>query len=287
MSAPQSLELQREHLRQRLLMRALQRDHAATLQGWAHVPRRARHDLARGLAAYRGNADATAERALAARCPTLQQLVGTETFALIARRHWHEHPPVRGDLAQWGDALPAAIEADAQLADTPYLADCARLDALAFAAEVAPDATPDLTSLHRLADTDPMHLRLQPAPGAALLASRWPVVTIRAAHAQDEEAADRSIDPFAAARQALNQGQGEHAWVWRQGWQVRVAAITPATACFMDAALLRGVDLGVALTQVAQQFPAPDGFDFSTWLVEALQQGWLVKVISTDPDRSL
>ena len=59
----------------------------------------------RGLQAYRANASALAQRALLFAYPVLQQLIGDEAFAMLARDLWAAHPPERGDLAQWGAAL--------------------------------------------------------------------------------------------------------------------------------------------------------------------------------------
>src|SRR5204863_65107 len=56
----------------------------------------------RGLQAYRANADASAARALATAFPTVQQLVGEQDFARLARDHWRACPPQRGDLGEWG-----------------------------------------------------------------------------------------------------------------------------------------------------------------------------------------
>jgi len=227
---------ERERLRQRLLQHALSGGGVSGLQGWARVPLRGRHTLAQGLAAYSGNAAATAERALRARFPTVAALLGESACALLARAHWRQHPPQRGDLAQWGATLPDAIAQDPQLASEPYLADVARLDEAVFQAAGAADAVPDPDSLLRCATLPPERLRLWAPPGAALLRSPHPVVSIWRAH-HDPLDLD---DPFAPVRQALAHGQGETAWVWRQGWAVRVTALDPAAAAFTEAALLHG-----------------------------------------------
>ncbi|MEY4754090.1 MAG: hypothetical protein RJA44_1765 [Pseudomonadota bacterium] len=261
------LDPEREAQRQRLLMQALQQGDAALLHGWACVAEGAAHDLQRGLGAYRVNAAATAARALAARYPTVQQWLGAEAFAALSRRLWQVQPPQRGDLAQWGDGLPGFIARDGQLTDEVALADCARLDALVAAAEGAADVEPDPASLHLLASVDAALLRCRAAPGAALLHSSHPVVTLWQAH--HDPAVQALPDPFAAARQALAEGRSEIAWVWRQDWQVRVQAVPATTAHFMQQALLERLPLQQALEQ------AGAGLDFEAWLIEALQQGWL------------
>lgn len=219
---------------------------------------------ARGLAAYRANAAAAAERALAAACPTVQQLLGEETFAAVARRLWQAAPPTRGDLAQWGDALPAWLEQDTALADEPFLADVARVDLAVHRAEMAPDAVLDPARLARLSDIDAARLQLRLAPGAALLISDHPVATIWQAH--------RSVAPdrFAPVRAAVAAGRGEPAFVWRQGWRGQVAALTPDQAIF-TVALLAGASLADALD-------AAPALYFETWLLQALDLQWLSDV---------
>ena len=82
----------------------------------------------RGLQAYRANADASAARALGTAFPTVHALVGDEDFEHLAREFWRAAPPQRGDLGEWGADFAAWLSEHPQLADWPYLGDCARLD---------------------------------------------------------------------------------------------------------------------------------------------------------------
>ena len=85
-------------------------------------------DCRRGLMAYQTNRHELAQRALAAAYPVLGELLGTESFAALARAYWHTCPPRRGDLAQWGGALDQFVRDDEQLADERYLPDVATLE---------------------------------------------------------------------------------------------------------------------------------------------------------------
>ncbi|MEY8878154.1 MAG: putative DNA-binding domain-containing protein [Leptothrix sp. (in: b-proteobacteria)] len=281
---------QREQRRQQSLLRALAGDGRsgggmggdiggvgrAALSGWTHQPVRARHTLERGLAAYLANAAALAERSLAARYPTVQTLVGAESFALLARHLWQAEPAERGDLAQWGHGLPAFIAASAQLASEPYLADVARLDAACADAESAADAEPQLDTLAALASEAPDRLQLRLAAGTALLDSAHPLVEIWHAHHAVDPAA-RS-DPFAPVREEMARSAAhaegaaepfQTVLVWRAGWQARVQALEPTARAFM-AALLAGADLATALDRAAADF------DFEAWLLQALRDEQLV-----------
>lgn len=255
-------DVQREAQRQQALLRALWRqgELPAGLAGTA-----AQRDM--GLGVYRANAGAHAERALASACPTLAALIGPEALAGLARTVWAAQPPQRGDLAEFATAVPAFVEADAQLADWPYLADVARLDLAVQRIERAAEAPAQPAGLALLAETDPSGLWLRPRDGLLLLRSRFPVASIWQAH--------RTPEPEAALAM-LDLTQPEAALVWRDGWRGAVAALTPAAAGF-TAALLGGADLGTALDA------ADAGFDFTAWLTQALQQQWFIAVEGLAP----
>lgn len=254
---------QREALRQQQLLRTLwQRGSAPSLDLWLRESGdRAQH----GIAAYRGNAAAIAERALAAAFPTVQQLMGDESFAHLAHAVWHRFPPQRGDLAQFGDALPAWIELDPQLASEPYLADVARVDRAVHVIEQAADVEQPPAGLALLGELEPSRLRVRLRPGLALVASHWPVVTIWRAHRRSDE------DRFAAVRHALAVRARETALIVRNGWRAEVEAVDAPFAAF-TAALQRGADLGHALEQ------AGAALAFDQWLQRALTNHWLQAV---------
>ncbi|MEO8152691.1 MAG: DNA-binding domain-containing protein [Rhizobacter sp.] len=262
-------ELDRERERQRALMAALlARDGGAALQGWlSHPPERTQ----RGMQAYQANAGASAERSLSSTFPTVQALMGEESFAAMARAFWHARPPERGDLACFGEALPAFIADSEQLADVPYLADSARLDWLLAQAERDVDVQADMVSLNLMAELDPAEIRLQLAPGSAVLASAYPVVSVWRAHQPGEDATSHWAHARKTLAAGVGVGIGERAWVWvwRAGWRATVRDMDAVTARWMQS-LLRGDTLATALDE------ADESFDFEPWLVEALQQGWLM-----------
>ena len=114
----------------------------------------------RGLQAYRGNAHALAERALAAAFPVTAQLLGEENFNALSRAFWHTHPPERGDMGWWGEALPEFMAGATQLQDEPYLADVGRVEWALHRAAFAADVPADHASLSLLLECDPGELRL-------------------------------------------------------------------------------------------------------------------------------
>ncbi len=268
MHTPSAQALQREALRQQMLLRALWRDAPDTVvAGWLRGP------ADRGLKAYRDNAGALAVQALAAPFPTVQQLLGDAAFAGMARAFWRAQPPQAGDLGEWGAALPAFIEAEPALAEEPYLADVARLEWALHQAERAADAQP-LQGVERLADTDPQALFVRFQPGVWCGASAHPVVTIWVAHRQQH------AERFLPVQAAFAQGRQETAWVWRQGLVGQARALSAAEARF-NQHLLAGHSLGAAL-EAAQPGPDGQGLDFEAWLLNALHEGCLAAFDTAD-----
>lgn len=254
---------EREARRQQWLLRVLWRDANATPDAaWLRDPP-AR--LQRGLQAYRAHAGASAERALAIAYPTVAALVGEASFAALARDFWRHQAPARGDLGEWGAALPDFVATSEALAGEPYLADSARLDWCVHLASRAADAVDAPPPLEALGTHAPEALCLRLRPGCALVESAWPVATLWLAHQ------GRGDDRFATARAAFTARRGEQAWVWRDGFVVHVDALDVGAAAF-SRAVLGGATLAQALDA------AGDAFAFDRWLVQALQQRWLVEV---------
>jgi hypothetical protein len=223
---------------------------------------------AMGLAAYRANAHATAARALAAAYPVLRALLGPDSFDSLSRAYWHHAPPQRGDLAHWGATLPAFLEADAQLADTPYLADVARVEWGLHRAASAADGEAAPASFALLAQHAPERLRLRLAPGTALYTSRWPVASMILAHQTDPPDLRE-----AAAR--LHAGVGETVRIWREGLRPRLRAIQSSDAQRLSAALA-----GASLQTVIEA--AEGGAEAAlAWIGEGIREGW---VLGLEPD---
>jgi len=245
-----------EARRQRQLLAAL------SLRGEPPALRERGARAERGLAAYRANASALAERALAAACPTLQAMLGEADFAALARAFWRDHPPQRGDLGEWGGELPGWIAAQAGLAEWPWLADSAWLDLALHHNERAADVSPELASLALLGEAEPAQIDLRLAAGMQLRVSAHPIASIHAAHRSG------APEAFAPVRAALAAGQGEAVCVSRAGWRAEVHRVSAHEVAFM-LTLLRGASLAMALEA------AGEGFDFGAWLQRAIEASWL------------
>lgn len=216
------------------------------------------HAPSRGLSAYRVNATANAQRALAAVYPILAQLLGAENFSFLARDFWHQHPPQRGDLAQWGDAMAAYVKGAAQLQELSYLADVARIEWALHVCASAPDAQQNLTSFALLTEQAPEHIGLQLAPGACVLHSVYPTASICLSH-QGQGCLQDAVA-------LLHAGTAQTALVWRQGFAPRLTLLPTCDVSFVSA-VCQGATLATALDH------ADKDFDFSAWLSASVRSG--------------
>ncbi len=210
---------------------------------------------ARGLKAYKSHGHMLAERALLAAYPVLAQLLGDENWPGLARALWHAHPPQRGDLALWGDALPSYLAASPQLQDEPFLADVARVEWAMHRCAVAADSQPDPSSLALMTTEDPDALHLRLAPGCVLVRSPWPVAGIVGAHVHGEPS-------LAEVGAAMRAGHAQDVVVWRQAYRPQFREALPGEVDLLEH-LLAGASLGLALDQ-------SPGLDFAAWLPAAL-----------------
>lgn len=228
---------------------------------------------ARGLSAYQANGHDLAQRSLLAVYPVIAALMGDDSFATMAHELWHRHPPARGDLACWGEALAEFVAHNPQLADVPYLADVARVEWALHRAAGAPDTGADPASFALLlTEADPDTLTLRLAPGTAVIASEWPAASLVTAHLHNDP-------PLAVAAARVQAHDAENAVVWRQALRPLVAACTRAEAALL-AGLLNGSSLLASLNDALQ---ADAAFDLGAWLPSAVTQGVVLGAEPLDP----
>ena len=220
-------------------------------------------DARRGLMVYQTNAHMLAERALRAAYPVLLQMVGDEGFADLARAFWHSHPPVRGDIAQWGELLEAWVRSSSQLQDTPYLSDVAQAEWALHRCATAPDRAPDLTTLSLLTTEDPQCLQLLLAPGVVSFRSDWPLASLLLAHLEGRPS-------LQAVGLELQRRTAQDVVVWRSGFQSSLRQALPSEVELLGA-LQSGMTLEPALACAV-------GLDFSQWLPLAVQTGLVLGV---------
>ncbi len=218
---------------------------------------------ARGLQAYQSNGHAGALRAMLAAYPVISQLLGEESFSNLSLALWHAEAPTCGDMGQWGDALPAFLEASGQLQDEPYLADVARVEWALHRCRTARDVNLDTGSLAMLTTQDPDRLTLDLAPGTAALTSRWPIASLMSAH----RGGPPTLQEVGALFRAL---VSQDVVVWRDRFMPRCRE-----AMAGELLLLESLAAGHSLARALESSGA---LDFAVWLPMAVQTALVVSV---------
>ncbi len=211
------------------------------------------------FAVYRNNVAHSLGKALAARFPVVERLVGEAFFAAMAQVYLAAHRPESPVLHEWGQSFPDFLAGFKPLSAYPYMAEVAKIEHARGLAFHAADAAP--LNPARLAGADPERLRLGLHPSLRVLRLACPAVSIWAAN-----------QPGATARPMP--AAPEIALVLRTpGFEVPVAAISPG-----DAALLEALAAGSSLLAAAEtaQWHHP-GHDPNPLLLHLMQTGALTE----------
>jgi hypothetical protein len=192
-------------------------------------------EVARRFSVYRNNVQHGLTRALAARFPVVEQLVGHEFFTAMARVFIAGAPPDNPVLLTWGESFPDFLDGFPPAAHLPWLPDVARLELVRGRAYHAADAAQ--VDPATLTVADPERLRLRLHPSVALFASPHPAVRIWVAH----QTATGPAGPVGAGP--------DHALVARRpDFAVIVERLDPATHGIL-AALAACLPLGEAAAE--------------------------------------
>jgi hypothetical protein len=183
--------------------------------------RDARSTAAR-LEVYRNNARETFRKALAATYPVVRRIAGEQCFRGLSHAYQRDFPSRSGDLGSYGSELATLLEIYYRDTAFGYLADVARLEWACAAVETAAEGAPlDISRLAGLDANDCARLRLTLRAPVRLVASRFPIFSIWAAHQADE------VETVPLARGA------EHVLVTRDAGGVRLYRLDAATFAFV------------------------------------------------------
>lgn len=214
---------------------------------------------------YRNNVATGLARALAARFPVTEKIVGEEFFTAMARDFVLAHPPASPVLLHYGKDFADFIAGFTAAASLPYLPDIARLEDAQIRAyharDVAPIASQVLTRIlpERM---DGLTFRFHPA--ASIVRSAFPIVTIWSMNT--------GLIPLAPVKNR----QAEDALVTRPELSVTTRQISSGSAVFL-LALLRKATLGEAFEVALQTDP---GFDLGRNLAELMRSGALIDIVA-------
>jgi len=199
----------------------------------------------RRFGVYRNNVIAGLIAALAERFPVVCRLVGEEFFGAMARVYVHHEPPRSPVLLQYGGSFPEFIESFEPVGSIEYLADVARLEfARGTAYHAADRRSMDAAAFAALAPAELGNLTATLHPSASLISSRFPIVSIWAAH---------QTEPV----QSVSDWSGEAALIARPFLEVEVWRLPAGGHAFLHA-LAAGSTVRAALDQAAALIPESD-----------------------------
>lgn len=214
---------------------------------------------------YRNNVATGLARALAARFPITEKIVGEEFFTAMARDFVLGTPPASPVLLQYGDGFPDFVAAFPPAAGLPYLADVVRLENAQVKAYHARDAAAiDPGALARIAPERMSGLAFIFHPAAAIVASPHPIVTIWA------------MNSGARALAPIEDWRAENALVTRPELTVLTREIGTGSTSFL-LALMKGATLGESYESALTADP---GFDLGRNLADLLRSGAIIDIIA-------
>jgi hypothetical protein len=196
-------------------------------------------------------------RALAARYPVVRRLIGDDSFLEVARRFVAMQLPQLPIVRHFGETFPQYLRSLGDAASFEYVADIAELEAARASAYHSADARPlDARAFSLLSTARCNEYGLILHPSAALVASRFPIVTIWRANQTD---ANSGI---------LDQWRAEAALIVRPFLDVDVLLLPAGGHIFITA-----LSTGSTIAEAAASATADDpGFNLAaslTMLVEA------------------
>ena len=220
-------------------------------------------DPAARLRIYRHAVEGTLTAALRESYPVVHALVGDDFFDAMAARYRLQHPSACGNLQQFGGALADYVAAMLEAQSLPYLADVARLEWRRQLAALAADALPvDAVSAAAAALVAPDRLRISLHPSLQWLRSDYAVLTLWQWCQSPSDAAP-------------SVGGGEHVLLWRDGGEVAMAAVSPATFRCIER-LADGDSVASACVAAAE---VDNDFDLEPCVRDLFAQGLIVAFI--------
>jgi hypothetical protein len=238
------------------------RPHPAGLRSWTGAAPVKRYGI------YRNNVATGLARALAARFPMSEKIVGEEFFTAMARDFALQNPPSSPVLLDYGPGFAEFVENFAPAQTVPYLADIVRLEDAQTRAYHARDIAPiEPEALSRLQPERMAGLTFIFHPAAAILRSPYPVVTIWSMNVGNE--------PLAP----IKEWTSECALITRPELSVLTRRISGGSAIFV-AALINGTTLGEAFEAALAH---ERDFDLGHNLADLLHAGAVTDIVLDPP----
>jgi len=198
---------------------------------------------------YRNNVTLSLISVLASTYPVVEEIVGEDFFATMAREFALSHLPQSPVMINYGEEFPAFIESFAPLQELPYLSVVAKLEWHRNTAYHGANANPvSIEALSRFSEEDVPNLVFDLHPTVSLIKSKYPIVTIWQAHQQENPS---------EFLKGLNMDEGEAALIIRPELDVLINPVSMGTFVFLQS-LQKGLSFSLSVEQAIATEPSFD-----------------------------
>jgi hypothetical protein len=217
-----------------------------------------------GIAIYRKNLIASAERALSITFPTVKKMIGASLFLFASRKLLTTSPPNMGDWALWGDNFPSLLASVEQLATYPFVVECAHIDLLRHQSERTNNIDVNLASLQLLATDDLDNIYVEFTDFTHVRTSKLPIVELWQAHGNDESL--QEIQLVKAQQWLASNNNVQYLLLYRPQYKTHIRELSFEEHQWLTA-LAQGLSIGHALETINLA-----NFAFEQWLPLAIEQ---------------
>lgn len=175
---------------------------------------------------YRNNVTLSLISVMASTYPVIEEIVGVDFFATMAREFSLSHLPQSPVMIKYGAEFPQFLQSFQPVETLAYLSEIAQLEWQRNSAYHGADANPiAINALSEFAEDDLLNLTFTLHPTFSLISSTYPIVSIWQAH-QEENPAEQLA--------GISMQEGEAALIVRPGLDVIIQKISTGTHKFLE-----------------------------------------------------
>lgn len=198
---------------------------------------------------YRNNITLSLISVLASTYPVVEEIVGEDFFATMAREFALTHLPQSPVMINYGKEFPDFLKTFAPVQELPYLSEVAQLEWHRNTAYHGANATPvSIEALGEFSEEDVPNLEFEFHPTFSLIKSNYPIVTIWQAHQQENPSEYLT---------GLSMDEGEAAVIIRPELDVLINQVSMGTFEFLQS-LKKGHSFSLSVEQAIAIEPSFD-----------------------------
>ena len=198
---------------------------------------------------YRNNVTLSLISVLASTYPVVEEIVGEDFFATMAREFALTHLPQSPVMINYGKEFPDFLKTFAPVQELSYLCEVAKIEWHRNTAYHGANATPvTIEALGEFSEEDVPNLEFEFHPTVSLIKSKYPIVTIWQAHQQENPS---------EFLKGLNMDEGEAALIIRPELDVLINQVSMGTFEFLQS-LQKGRSFSLSVEQAIAIEPSFD-----------------------------